>query len=208
MLEAHQVKADTPELKYAHLAPDVWHALGELKRTGWVKRGIKNPETVQEHTTALLRIAASLQGLSDEEKDGLLDMLEIHDWPEVIHGDEQLLFKDEEQFKKGRAAKFENEQRAMMSICEKLGEEGGAKVMALWLRYANSQDPAASLARQIDKYQSVEKAMEYETAQGIPLFREFDYYEWERDRIIHPMLLDRLKKLDTEFWKMHDIKEE
>lgn len=207
MREILTPKEVTPTLKFAHLAPDVWQALGDLKRTGLVKRGVANPETVQEHTLSLLRIATSLNGLSDEEKDGLLEMLEVHDWPEVIHGDEQLLFKNEEQFQSGRAVKFENERRAMVTICEKLGG-GGESIMALWLRYANSQDPAASLARQIDKYQSVEKALEYERAQDIPLFREFDYYEWERNRITHPLLLDKMKKLDSEYWNMQDSKRE
>ncbi len=51
-----------PVLKYARLAPDVWSALGRLKRTGYVKRDIPNPETVQEHTIAVMRIAETLGG--------------------------------------------------------------------------------------------------------------------------------------------------
>ena len=39
-------------LKYASLVPDVWQALNEIPRTGWVNRKVKNPESVQEHTVS------------------------------------------------------------------------------------------------------------------------------------------------------------
>lgn len=86
----------------------------------------------------------------------------------------------------------------MASICNKLGKSG-KEVMLLWLRYATSSDPAASFARQLDKYQAVEKALEYEKSQGIPLFREFADYERKLKRINHPILLKKLKELEFEW---------
>jgi len=65
--------------------------------------------------------------------------------------------------------------------------------MALWLRQENSDDPAANFCRQLDKYQAVEKALEYEQAQGIPLFDEFLTYSI--NFINHPVLLERIEKL-------------
>jgi putative hydrolases of HD superfamily len=183
-----------PELKFASLAPDVWEALGNLKRTGWVNRGVANPESVQEHTIALLHLAASLEGLSEEERDDLLEMLEVHDWPEVIHGDEVVLSVDEEELKSILATKFEKEQIAMNAICEKLGEKG-KEIMGLWLRFESSSDPVAVLARQLDKYQAIEKAVEYEKEQGIPLFKEFS--DSSRKKITHPVLVQRLEKLES-----------
>jgi len=79
-------------LKLESVAPEVYVALHSLKRTGWVNRGVKNPESVKEHTEALIRIAREVEGLlTMEEKDGLFEMLEVHDWPEAIHGDEVIL---------------------------------------------------------------------------------------------------------------------
>lgn len=185
-----------PELKFAHLAPEVWDALGKLQRTGWVKRGVVNPESIQAHTISSRNIASSLDGLSPKEKGELLDMLEIHDWPEAINGDEVILSYDEEKLKLLKGAKFEKEKLAMNSICEKLGEKG-KEIMNLWLRFEASSDEIASLAKQIDMYQAIEKSLEYEKAQGIPLFMEF--LEYDRKRIIHPILLEKIKKLEEEF---------
>jgi len=37
-------------------APAVWGVLAEIKRTGWVMRGVHNSETVQQHTLELIRL--------------------------------------------------------------------------------------------------------------------------------------------------------
>lgn len=189
-------KEQVPDLKFAKLAPDVWKSLGELKRTGWVKRGVANPESVGEHTIALRNIAFLIEGLSEKEKDGLLDMLEVHDWPEAIHGDEVILSSDENELKARKAVKFEKEQMALASICKGLGENG-KEIMNLWLRFETSPDEAASFAKQLDKYQAIEKALEYEKDQGIPLFKEF--LDYSRKIITHPLLLERIEVLEREF---------
>jgi putative hydrolase of HD superfamily len=190
------INENTPELKFASIALDVWSALDKIERTGWVMRGVKNPETVQSHTVSLRNIAASILELKDEEREGLLDMLEVHDWPEVINGDEVILSVDEEELKTLKASKFEKEQIALTSICEKL-EEKGKEIVDLWLRFETSNDPAAVFARQLDKYQAIEQALEYEKEQGIPLFKEF--LDYGRRNINHPFLLDRIKRLEEEF---------
>ena len=114
------------ELKYAHLSPETWEALAKLQRTGWVMRGIENPESVQEHTLALIELGKKLapEDLSPAEKEDLLAMLEIHDWPEAIKGDPVILNAHEEEGKKLKAEKFIGEKEAMTEICGKMGEVG------------------------------------------------------------------------------------
>lgn len=195
-MEQMTTKEIMPDLKFAGLVPELWRDLGMLKRTGWVDSGVMNPESVQEHTLALRSIAISLEGLSEQEMDGLLDMLEVHDWPEAIHGDEVILSSDAEELKRLEATKFQKERIALTTICAPLGEKG-QEIMSLWLRFETSDDPAASLAQQIDKYQAVEKALEYEQSQGIPLFQEF--LEYSRKSITHPALLQRIEELEQKF---------
>lgn len=185
------------ELKYAPLAPEVWNALGDLKRTGWVNRGVENPESVQEHIISLIEIAGSLENvLSVEEKDNLLDMLEVHDWPEATVGDQVILTLDETEFKALKAVKFEKEKAALASMCENLGDKG-QEIMGLYLRFETSFDSAALFGRQLDKYQAVEKALEYERSQNIPLFKEF--LDYARPKITHPILLKKIQELEEIF---------
>lgn len=182
-----------PDLKFAHLAPDTWTALGNIPRTGWVNRGVENPETVQGHIVSLRELAFSFVDLSNIERNDLLDMLEIHDWPEAVHGDQVIFTDDEEERATLESTKFELETHALAGICSKLGETG-EKIMELWLRFENSQDVTASFARQLDKYQAIEKALEYEKSQGIPLFKEF--LDYSRKNISHPALLKKIADLE------------
>jgi len=178
------------------VAPEVYKSLQDLKRTGWVDRGVENPESVKEHTEALVKLARELTPfLTENEIDGLVGMLEVHDWPEAIHGDEVILEINPDERKALKEVKFENERKALAKICE--STPGGEKIMALWLRFENSSDPATEFGRQLDKYQAVEKALEYEQTQGIALFNEFLTYSI--NFINHPVLLQRIEQLKLQW---------
>lgn len=195
-MESPETQNKKSILKLEKVAPGVYQLLQDLKRTGWVNRGVENPESVKEHTEALVVLAEELsQFLTEEETDGLVDMLEVHDWPEAIHGDEVILELDPNDRKALKEVKFENERKALAKICEDL--PNGDEVMALWLRFENSDDPAAVFGRQLDKYQAVEKALEYEQEQGIALFDEFLRYSI--NFIHHPVLLQRIEELRSKW---------
>lgn len=185
-----QNQSTTTLLQYEPLVPKVYLSLQALKRTGWVESGVQNPESVKEHTEALLALALELTPrLSQAETEGLAQMLEVHDWPEATCGDVVILESDPENRTPALAAKYENEERAMVAICKDL--PNGDEILAAWRRFEKSNDPAASLARQLDKYQAVEKALEYEETQGVALFTEF--LEYSLPYITHPILRERIE---------------
>lgn len=184
-------------LKFEVIATEVYRALQDLKRTGWVDCGVKNPESVKEHTEALLRLAVEIsQYLTEAERDGLVDMLEVHDWPEAIHGDEVILELEPGERQALQAVKFASEKRALETICRGLPD--GEQIINLWLRFETGTDPAAIFGRELDKYQAIEKALEYELEQGIALFEEFLTYSINFIR--HPVLLARIENLKLQ-WK-------
>ena len=198
VMETLESKVEKSLLKFESVAPEVYKSLHELKRTGWVNKGVDNPESVKEHTEALLLLAQELSGfLSDEEKDGLFEMLEVHDWPEVLSGDEVILEIKPDERKKLKNVKFEKERLALEKICENL--PNGDMVMDLWLRFETANDPASVFGRQLDKYQAVEKALEYEEQQNIALFEEFLAYSI--NFINHPVLLERIERLKIKWGK-------
>jgi putative hydrolase of HD superfamily len=192
---------EIPSLCFANIAPTTWKALGELPRTGWVRRGVKNPESVQEHILDLRRLAHHFNLFSESENKDLLDMLEIHDWPEAIHGDEVIVVTDNAMRKTRQAAKFEKERDALTTICDPLGDIG-ATIFLLWIRFETSEDEVASFARQLDKYQAIEKALEYEKSQGIIAFKDFRDYSI-RD-IKHEFLLEKINLLSRS-WETHQL---
>jgi putative hydrolases of HD superfamily len=185
------------KLRYALLAPAVWNALEHEVRKGWVECGIENPETVAEHTIDLLRLGeeiATEAGLSEMDRADLLAMLEVHDWPEAIEGDQITKHGvDYAEEADERAEKFERERSAMETICVPLGEEGKS-IMALWLRFEKGDDGVAALARELDKYQAIEKAYKYERSGQGPtrLGEEFIRYS---PPMTHPSLISRVQRL-------------
>jgi len=184
-----------PDLSFAHLAPEVWESLGKIKRTGWVKRGVENPETVQEHTIALRELAWSF-GLEEEVKKGLIEMLEAHDWPEAIEGDQVIVTSDQEEKRRLKLEKFKKEKKALEEICAPMGSIG-EKIMALWLRFEESDDKIATFARELDKYQAIEKSLQYEKEQRILCFKEF--FDYNGPNITDRILLKKLSELKEEW---------
>lgn len=183
-------------LKFTNLAPGVIRDLQVLRRTGWVRRNVANPESVQEHTIAARRLVISEKDSLQFTPEGLeeiLDILEIHDWPEHEPkvGDQVILSTTEnkEVLKK---EKYKAELDEMIKICKKLGKNG-ERILELWLRYENGQDPVSSFARQVDKLQAMEKAFEYEREGEQVSTQEF-ISEKEKE-ITHPVLIRRLKEL-------------
>ncbi len=194
-------KEEILKLKFAHLAPEIWGGLAGVERQGWLDRNVPKPvESVQLHTLALKRVAREVTALIPEfteaEIEDLLDMLEIHDWSEAIDGDEVIYTADELERKTKKELKFAREQKTMVEICAPLGEIG-QQIMNFWMRFETSADKVSSLARQIDKYQAMEQAAEYEKTHNIPgLFKEF--YDYSLKDVSDPILLERLAKIKGE----------
>ena len=131
--------------------------VGQLKgisRAGWVKVGIKSPESVADHTfrTALLcMIFSSLEGL-DELK--MLQMALLHDLPEVIIGD--LTPSEKNKVNKN------SEENAMKKLLSFLPKEIRGKYLEIWHEYAIGETTEAKIVRQLEKLEMVLQAREYE----------------------------------------------
>jgi 5'-deoxynucleotidase YfbR-like HD superfamily hydrolase len=187
----------TKTLRYTHFVPHIWSALEHEIRKGWVHAGVTNPETVAEHTLELLRLGDEVARealLSDSDRADLLSMLEVHDWPEAIDGDEITLHGVDhaEEADRGRQKQL-REEAVMTSICEHIGEEG-QYILAFWRRFEMSDDPIATLAREIDKYQAIEKAFFYEHVGEGPVGLGEEFVRFSPP-MTHPELVKRVTTL-------------
>ncbi|MFA6251236.1 MAG: HD domain-containing protein [Candidatus Paceibacterota bacterium] len=184
-------------LKYAKIAPDIWKALDAIPRTGWVKRGVSNPESVQKHIILcrelVTKLVIDLPEFSVAEISEIQDILEVHDYPEYINGDQVIVTEDQEEKKKLKLEKFQREYDAMIEITKDLGDIG-AEMFNLWLRFEKENDRISIFAKQIDKFQSIEKAFEYEK-RGENVFVQ-DFIDGYRDEIIHPVLVKRMLRIE------------
>jgi putative hydrolase of HD superfamily len=136
-----------------------FEAAGSLKRTlrsGWVEVGIRNSESVADHTfrTAILcMVYSDLDGLNELK---LLRMALLHDLPEAIIGDLT-------PSKKTTGSKKE-ENVAMNHILSFLPKEQREKYMTDWNEYQEGKTRDAKAVRQLEKLEMALQAKEYEEA--------------------------------------------
>lgn len=142
-------------------------------RTGWLQRGVAQPESVAEHSygVALLALLVADQtGRLDRGK--LLAIALLHDLAEAMLGDlpasaRRLL---------GAEAKHAAERRAMEELLAALPQ---SDYLALWDEYARGVSPEARLVKGLDRIEMLVQALAYERA-GSRALDEF-WADTERD---------------------------
>lgn len=168
---------------YKKRAQIIINRLYKIPRTGYKDRGVKNPETVGEHTDELVFLSEALFQIS-----GLNKMLKIHDWAESKKniGDRRTdpLCPPEKRWTIEQ--KYKNELAAMQVICSTLGPYGN-EILSDWLEFEERKTEKAIIAYQLDKYQMIEKAIKYQL-QGEPIIAQ-EFIDYDGPKITHPTLV-------------------
>lgn len=139
----------------------VLEAAGQLKnvrRAGWVRVGVPNPESVAAHSyrVALMALLFGPRLGLDTEK--LLSLALIHDLAEARVGD--LTPAD----RVSPAEKRSRESVAFGEIVAALAE--GPALESLWREYLAEASPEARIIHQLDKLEMALQALEYEQARA------------------------------------------
>lgn len=142
--------------------------LKKVKRSGWVKAGIKNPESVAEHSyrLAILAMIIGRERRLDTKK--LVKMALLDDLAESIVGD--LVTEHGDEVVMDEAEKFEKEDAAIKKILSELDD--GEEYYAVWKEAQEQKTPESKLLKELDKLEMVIQAQEYEQ-QGHKNLEEF-----------------------------------
>lgn len=130
--------------------------LKQVQRSGWQQIGIRDPESVAEHSyrTAIIGyILASLEG-ADPEKTALLCL--FHDTAEARIGDLHWTAKRYLSVKEG-------EQVALTEQVERLPHKVADKILAMVGEYEERSTYEGRLAREADLLECILQAREYQT---------------------------------------------
>jgi putative hydrolase of HD superfamily len=134
--------------------------LHKIPRTGWVDHGVKNPETVGEHTDAIVELSEKYFDIA-----GLSLMLKIHDWPESDPrvGDRRTDRLCPKKYRWSKKRKFQAEFKAMRQICFSFKNLILAReLFSLWLEFEKNKTERAKIANQLDKFQAIWQAVKYQ----------------------------------------------
>ncbi|MBU4274563.1 HD domain-containing protein [Patescibacteria group bacterium] len=191
--------------------------LKRIARKGWVLRGIKNPESIAEHTFRTVIMAWFLGekrgGLNIEK---LLKMALIHDLCEIYAGDttpyDTILPKDKKKIKelmktwprfsdaekkKIAAAKHKKEEAALNKLVNDLPKDLKQEIKNLWLDYEKSLTPEGRFFKQADRLENLLQALEYWKK-----YKNFPQKPWwlqASEFFDEPILLDFIKEMENKF---------
>lgn len=139
--------------------------LGKLKstpRTGWVRCGIKNPESIADHMYRMATMAFLVNPCSGLAKDRCIKMALVHDMAESIVGD--LTPHDDISV----SQKHQHEQAAMDHIAGLVSRDVAKEFMELWQEYEDQATAESKFVKDLDRFDMILQAFEYETAECRP----------------------------------------
>jgi putative hydrolase of HD superfamily len=126
--------------------------LKRIKRTGWLDHNVANPESIADHMHRMSVIALLLPIHAD--RDRLIKMTIIHDIAEAVVGDitpSQMKKEEKNALELAAMTKFSNNLGTMAD-----------EMLELWLEYEAGISPTALLCKDIDKFEMILQAFEYE----------------------------------------------
>ena len=144
--------------------------LKEVERTGWVERGVKNPESSSEHSfmVALMVLILGRNVSRDTfnrsgkgrklDREKALKMAIIHDLPEAIVGD--IISKEnwEEGGHMWGHEKASKERPAARKLASLSGEK---EILELWNEFEEQKTPEARFVKDVDRLATIFQAVEY-----------------------------------------------
>lgn len=151
--------------------------LKQIRRSGWMQRGIANPESVAAHSYGVCFVAMVLVHLIEEEMDlaKVLSMATLHDLPEGLTTD---IPTPAARFLPGDS-KLHMERGAMGAILD--GSSLGPKLMALWEELHGKETAESQLVHDADKLDMYLQALIYEESSGNRRLAEF----WDGSPVFH-----------------------
>ncbi len=192
--------------------------LKEIPRTGWVLRGVKNPETIAEHT---FRLAVMVWLFGEEKKLEVQKMIKealFHDICEVYAGDIPPFFyylqvlkskqKKEEIFAKWvrlsqkekikrSKMKLKKEKQALLKVIKGLKNEWKKEILSCFVDYVEGLSKEGRFFRQVDKIETFLQAIEYFG----PHAKLLNAWWEEIEEIVEdPLLLEFIKVVEKKFY--------
>ncbi|KAH6565416.1 hypothetical protein BASA50_010916 [Batrachochytrium salamandrivorans] len=150
------------------------------KRTGWVDRGVDNAESIGDHMHRMSIIALLVKDQTID-KNRLVKMAVVHDLAEAVVGD----LTPHSGISKAEKEKLER--AAIVSFVETNGHSKEIlEIQALWEEYEAATTKEALLCKDIDKFEMILQAFEYEKRTGKKLQ---EFYDSTKGKFTHPEVI-------------------
>ncbi|CAG8525540.1 12174_t:CDS:2 [Acaulospora morrowiae] len=190
----------TKLLEFLHIC----ERLKTTKRTGWIDNNIKNPESISDHMHRMSILSLLVKDSTlDKDKHVFSEMSVVHDLAEslvvrirfyALHFFALSLILSVSNFIQGditplegisKIEKNRRESEAMRHLCSNLLENSSQsqEIFALWQEYEDATTNEAKFVKDIDKFEMILQAYEYEQSDNKDLER---FFETTMGKFNHP----------------------
>ncbi|KDR15029.1 HD domain-containing protein 2 [Zootermopsis nevadensis] len=185
-------------LEFLHLVG----RLKNIKRTGWVLHQVEGPECIAGHMYRMGIMTFLLDDKGSVDKTRCLKLAVVHDLAECIVGDitPRCGVAPEE--------KHRREDAAMKDLAQLAGP-CGAELYGLYKEYEEQKTPEARLVKELDRFDMILQAFEYEKAENRPRGLQ-EFFDSTSGKFSHPLitsLVNALGKQRLEFEKEYSTLE-
>lgn len=165
--------------------------LKRIKRTGWVLKGIKEAESIADHTYRVAVMCMILGKKRRLDMRKLLDMALIHDLGETATSD--IRYEEGGKVIASEKAKNTIEDDILVRIFPATGN--GDFYLSLWREFRDQSSPEARFLKQVEKLEMALQALEYgEFGTKKALLDEF--FENARKYITDRQFMSLLKEIE------------
>ncbi|XP_015118719.1 HD domain-containing protein 2 isoform X2 [Diachasma alloeum] len=160
-----------------------------MKRTGWVRQGIDDAETIAGHMYRMAVLALLVDTKENINKTKVMEMALVHDLAEAIVGDitPHCGVSVEE--------KHRREDEAMIEISKLLGDKG-PDTLRLFREYESRESPEAKYVKDLDRLDLIMQAYEYEKRDQTHGKLE-EFFTGTTEHISHPLLKKMANEIMT-----------
>ncbi|KAG7878572.1 hypothetical protein KL905_004086 [Ogataea polymorpha] len=193
-------EANGKNYNYINAFYQIASLLKQQKRTGWIDHQVPNPESIADHMYRMSIIAMSLNGDAFSQKPDLTKCAKIalvHDIAESLVGD--IVPHDANVDKKEKNRREYSTILYLSEVIKPYNAAFSEEIVQLWLDYEDQRNFEASIVKDIDKYEMLIQAFEYEKATK----KSLDEFFRSRALIKHPEiqgLADSLLEERKAFW--------
>lgn len=132
--------------------------LKEIKRTGWILKGVKNPESVADHSWGV-SLLAMLLAEKDLDLEKLLKMTVVHDLGEIVPGD--VVWKSGKKIVGSQAKKRRKELKVLQELFN--GHPAADEFISLLKEFNEQKTEEAKFLKSVEKLEMALQALIYES---------------------------------------------
>ncbi|XP_022083399.1 HD domain-containing protein 2-like isoform X2 [Acanthaster planci] len=168
--------------------------LKRVKRTGWVNHKVEQPESVSDHMYRMAVLAMLIPEGKGLRRDHCMKMAIVHDLAECIVGDiapADGISKEE---------KYRREKDAMKHLAGLVDPTVGLQFCELWEEYEDGSTEEAKFVKDLDKFEMILQAFEYETLQNRPMELQ-DFFDTTKGKFTHPTVQEWVKEVYKQRWE-------